>query len=338
MPRQLRSRRSRPNYASLHTGEEVEAYVPDPEEQESGSEFAANDSDGNDRPDAADDDAEPDAEDPEDERGGEAGPSSRATPRVKKAKPKSQGPTTRSRKSVPVGLSKPTKSVPPTHHRHRPPPLFRRDAQVERLLDPPTLFHPSTIAPTNSFTSSVRTMKRLERSWGRNVGPGPVHELLEDRAWFKEATPDAAVASEAGRRPVVYDAVKLDGKYQVISERSVPCASISPYRIEGIYREASSYLICTTGPEARGLSCHFGPFGNQTKAEIKPLEGIDLCVLLPAFSFLDSQLMSGPVETMPQSNAHVFNTGGPVWGLDWCPLHPDVRERRCNNTRRFPRL
>jgi len=46
MPRQLRSRRPPPNYASLHTGE-VGVYVPDPEEQESGSEFAANDSDGN---------------------------------------------------------------------------------------------------------------------------------------------------------------------------------------------------------------------------------------------------------------------------------------------------
>ena len=227
MSRQLRSRRSRPNYASLHTGEEVEAYVPDPEEQESGSEFAANDSDGGGEPDAPGDDAEPDADGSEDELGGGGGPSSRATPQVKKAKSKSQGPSTRSRKNVPVGLSKPTKSVPPIHHRHRPPPLFRRDAQVERLLDPPVLFQTSATVLTNSFTSSVRTMKRLERSWGRNVGPGPVHELLEDRAWFKEAIPDATVSSEGGRRPVVYDTVKLDGKYQVISERSVLCIYVS---------------------------------------------------------------------------------------------------------------
>ena len=265
-------------------------YVPDPEEQESGSEFAANDSDGGGGPDEPDDDAEPDAEGSEDERGGEGGSSSRTTPQVKKAKSKSQGPSTRSRKSVPVGLSKPTKSVPQTHHRHRPPPLFRRDAQVERLLDPPTLFQPSTTVLTNSFTSSVRTMKRLERSWGRNVGPGPVHELLEDRAWFKEATPDAAAPPEAGRRPVVYGAVKLEGKYQVISERSVVCTPISLYRRKGIYREASPYLICPMGSEAHGLPCHFGPFGNQTKTEIKPLESIGLCVLLPKFSFLGSQL------------------------------------------------
>ena len=289
-------------------------YVPDPEEQESGSEFAANDSDGGGGPDAPDDDAEPDPEASEDERGGEGGPSSRATPQVRKAKSKSQGPTTRSRKSVPVGLSKPTKSVPATHHRHRPPPLFRRDAQVERLLSPPTLFQSFTTVPTNSFTSSVRTMKRLERSWGRNVGPGPVHELLEDRAWFKEATPEAAVTSEAGRRPVVYDSVKLDGKYQAISERSVPCTSVSLYRIEGICREASSYLICPTGSEAHGLSCLFGPFGNQTKTEIKPLEGINLCVLLRAFSCLNSQLINNQQKRCPKVTRMCSIPVGPCGG------------------------
>lgn len=205
-------------------------YVPDPEEQESGSEFAANDSDADGVPNALDDGVEPGAEGSEDEPDGEWGPSSKATPQAKKVKSKSQGPSTRPRKSVPVGLSKASKSAPPTtHHRHRPPPLFRRDAQVERLLDPPTLFQPSTTVLTNGFTSSTRTTKRLERSWSRNVGPGPVYELLEDRGWFKEAIPDAAVTSEAGRRPVVYDNVKLDGKCQVISERSVLCTSLSLY-------------------------------------------------------------------------------------------------------------
>jgi hypothetical protein len=230
MPRQLRSRRSRPNYASLHTGEEVEVYVPDPEEQESGSEFAANDSDLGGDADAPADGVEPDAEGSEDELDGEGGPSPKPTLQVKETKSKSRGPSTRPRKSVPVGPSRPSKSAPPTtHHRHRPPPLFRRDAQVERLIDPPALFRPSTIVLTNSFTSSPRTTKRLERSWSRNVGPGPVHELLEDRAWFKEAIPDVAAASEASRRPVIYETVKLDGKYQVIAERSVPCVSSSPY-------------------------------------------------------------------------------------------------------------
>ena len=203
---------------ALHTGEDVDVYVPDSEELESGSEFAVNDSDVQDVPNVQDNDVEADVQGSDDE----AGPSSKTAPLVKKSKSKSQGPSTRPRKSVLVGLSKPSKSTPPTtHHRHRPPPLFRRDAQVERLLDPPILFRPSTTTLTNSFTSSIRTTKRLERVWGKNVGPGPVHEVLEDRAWFKEALPGAAVTSEAGRRPAVYSTIKLDGKYHIISERLV---------------------------------------------------------------------------------------------------------------------
>ena len=219
MSRQLRSRRSRPNYAALHTGEDIEVYVPDPEELESGSEFAANYLDADGDADAQNEDAEPDAEGSEDEMDGEGGLSSRSTPHVKKAKPKSRG---RPRKSVPTGPPEPSKSVPlTTYHRHRLPPLVRRDVRVERLLDPPTLFQPSKTALTNGFTSSTKTTKRLEQSWSRNVGPGPAHELLEDRAWFKEAIPDTSIASEVGRRPVVYGTVKLDRKYQIISERSV---------------------------------------------------------------------------------------------------------------------
>ena len=222
MSRQLRSRQSRPNYATLHTGEEVQVYVPDPDELASGSEFAANDSDAGGEADAQGDGPEPDAEGSGDEMVDEGQTSSKATPQAKEAKSGSRGHGTRSRKSIPIGLSKPSKSASSTtHHRHRLPPLFRRNIRVERLLDPPTLFQPSKTVLTNSFTSSVRTTKRLERSWSRNVGPGPVHELLEDRAWFNEAASDAAVASEAVRRPAVYDTVSLGAKCQVISERSV---------------------------------------------------------------------------------------------------------------------
>ena len=228
MPQQLRSRRSRPNYAALHTGEDVEVYVPDPEELESGSEFAGNDSDADGGAGAQDDDAELNAEGSDHQFGDEAEPSSKATSQVKKLTSKFQGPSMKPRKSAPAWLSK--SALPTTHHRHRPPPLFRRDYQVERLLGPPTLFQPSATVLTNSFTSSARTTKRLERSWSRSVGPGPVHEILEDRAWFKEATPDATITSESGRRPVVYDAVNLNGKYRIISERSVLWMSISLYQ------------------------------------------------------------------------------------------------------------
>lgn len=33
-------------------------------------------------------------------------------------------------------------------------------------------------------------------------------------------------------------------------------------------------------------------------------------------------------ETLLQNSSYVFNAGGPVWGLDWCPIHPNDRESR----------
>jgi hypothetical protein len=32
-------------------------------------------------------------------------------------------------------------------------------------------------------------------------------------------------------------------------------------------------------------------------------------------------------QFLPESRAHVFNAGASVWGLDWCPIHPDDRPR-----------
>jgi len=33
-------------------------------------------------------------------------------------------------------------------------------------------------------------------------------------------------------------------------------------------------------------------------------------------------------QFLPESSAHVFNAGASVWGLDWCPIHPDDRPRK----------
>jgi hypothetical protein len=33
-------------------------------------------------------------------------------------------------------------------------------------------------------------------------------------------------------------------------------------------------------------------------------------------------------QFLPESSAHVFNAGASVWGLDWCPIHPDDRSRK----------
>ena len=32
-------------------------------------------------------------------------------------------------------------------------------------------------------------------------------------------------------------------------------------------------------------------------------------------------------EFIPESQAHIFYAGAPVWGLDWCPIHPVDRPR-----------
>lgn len=81
------------------------------------------------------------------------------------------------------------------------------------------------------------------------------------------------------------------------------------------------------GSDAHGLTCYFGPFGNQTKLELKPLKSVDLCMPLHPFH---PRLVTNEnsAQILPQNHPHVFNAGGPVWGLDWCPIHPNDRESR----------
>lgn len=94
------------------------------------------------------------------------------------------------------------------------------------------------------------------------------------------------------------------------------------------YREASRYLVDLTGPDAHGLSCYFGSFGNQTKLELKPLESINLCTLLSPLFIPGLLTNMDSAEKLLQNNSHVFNAGGPIWGLDWCPIHANDRESR----------
>jgi hypothetical protein len=42
--------------------------------------------------------------------------------------------------------------------------------------------------------------------------------------------------------------------------------------------------------------------------------------------FSDRALLTA--QFLPESRAHVFNAGASVWGLDWCPIHPDDRPRK----------
>lgn len=126
------------------------------------------------------------------------------------------------------GLSRPsnrqmyTLPTPSVHHRHRAVPLFSRIGGVERLEAPPILFGPPRTTTTNNFTHSTAVTDRVNKAWGYNVGSGPLWELIEDRAWFKEAiVTDGGLEKEYNRRPKVYGSVKVGSGWQRLS---IECA------------------------------------------------------------------------------------------------------------------
>ena len=92
------------------------------------------------------------------------------------------------------------------------------------------------------------------------------------------------------------------------------------------------------------VSCDFGPFGEQTQVNLETLGTQKLCkihfcafpthgccIRYPFFipSLIDTAIVALlTAQFLPESRAHVFNTGASVWGLDWCPIHPDDRPRK----------
>ena len=46
-------------------------------------------------------------------------------------------------------------------------------------------------------------------------------------------------------------------------------------------------------------------------------------------SLINTAIVALPTaQFLPESGAHVFNAGASVWGLDWCPIHPDDPPRK----------
>jgi transcription factor C subunit 6 len=96
------------------------------------------------------------------------------------------------------------------------------------------------------------------------------------------------------------------------------------------------------GPDSSAIptpsvSCDFGPFGNQTKVNLNMLGTQKLCKIAlptPLLQFFLPSLIDSAIaamltaQFMPESRAHVFNAGASVWGIDWCPIHPDDRPRK----------
>lgn len=108
--------------------------------------------------------------------------------------------------------------TPSVHHRHRAVPLYSREGRVERLVSPPSLFTRPAVVLTNGFTENSKVSDRVNKSWGYNVGSGPLWDLAEDRGWYKEAiTTGEDTDTEAKRRPRVYRDVPLVEGWEVLS-------------------------------------------------------------------------------------------------------------------------
>jgi transcription factor C subunit 6 len=195
--------------------------------------------------------------------------------------------------------------------------------RVERLQRAPLLFAPNETTPTNAYASSALLTRRVGKAWGAGVGAGPVWQIVEDLGWYREAeklkpgaaleqqvseeaaamepaSAQAPVYDECKRRPRVYaDVVPLEG--WAVPLRAEDGIAYMPIDGGG---GAGSDSSATPVPS---VSCDFGPFGEQTRVDLKTLGAQKLC------------------QFLSESRAHVFNAGASVWGLDWCPIHPDDR-------------
>ncbi|KAG6833510.1 hypothetical protein H0H93_013223 [Arthromyces matolae] len=73
---------------------------------------------------------------------------------------------------------------------------------------------------SNNFAPNAKVSDRVNKSWGFNVGPGPIWKIAEDRGWYKEAkdkVPD--VDSDANRRPKVHQNVLVKSGWKVLDTR-----------------------------------------------------------------------------------------------------------------------
>ena len=224
MPRELRKRTARLNYAELLRFEDEDDAGPShevqrfDEEADSGSDFAPEVVEGNDEDaEAEDDDGLSDvdfgdeAQSPERER---SAPSVRAA-RSTKAAPRRSVTLA---PSISVGRQAMGSHIPSLHHRHRAIPIYNRRGSVERLSEEPGLFAEPQIVPTRAWGSNDIVTGRVNKAWGYNVGRGPLWELIEDRGWFKESK-GFDDESESGRRPKVHQTTQVVTNLEVLSRK-----------------------------------------------------------------------------------------------------------------------
>lgn len=251
MARALRPRRARPNYAALlevpddneSVSESLSSKRVVTEEDNSGSDFAPEDNAGAEHnADEEDEDmnvsepiSEPeiapamdiDEDEDEDEEADVAFSTARNASSAPKGKANSAS-TQRSTIQLAPGLKRPANRqqhslpLPSMHHRHRAVPLYARTARVERLEESARPFKAAKTTFTNSGTGEQKVLDRTNKAWGCNIGPGPLWEMVEDRAWFKEAVTDEEEHLEAKRRPRVHADVLVVKGWIVLDKQCVP--------------------------------------------------------------------------------------------------------------------
>lgn len=188
--------------------------------------------------------------------------------------------------------------TPSVHHRHRAVPLYSRAGRVERLASRPSLFRSYDVVMTNNFTHNAKVTERVNKSWGYNVGWGPLWDLVEDRGWYKEAVEGISdTDTEANRRPKVYKDVQVKDGWEILNQTDV-----LPYLPTDIEITEEGNL-----KPPPPIQCLFGPIEDQVKITMKMFQ---------------AHKMS---DFVPGSTGHVFNAGAQAWGLDWCPIHVDDR-------------
>jgi transcription factor C subunit 6 len=218
MPRQLRQRTKRPNYAILS------GYKSD-EVAEDDGDASSDDFVPTVEPEQDLDEEDFDAVE-EDENIEISAMSSKPAAKVI-AQKFSKNKASTSTPSLSVAISRPSKpknpanpAVPPPDHRYRAPPPYRTSARVERPAGPPSPCRPVDVVSTPNWASEAIITDRLNKAHMYNVGPGPVWELMEDRSWWKESiTGSSDEGSESCRRPRVYGDVEVDSDLNVLDRK-----------------------------------------------------------------------------------------------------------------------
>lgn len=214
MSRQLRPRKNRPKYALADLGTDDENQSQDNDKTSPIDDIRGNESDFTPnkkkrkaREEDNDDDDDDDSDD--DDMSDDVSQVDRIN-QTRQPRKSSLKKEQRRSKSTGKGPSRQKRTS------HRAVSLFSRSGRVERLDEPPKIFQPTSTTLTTASIDEIKVADRVSRSWGYNVGPGPLWELIEDKGWFKEAAPTGE--TEAHRRPRVYQDVRVREGWEVLSE------------------------------------------------------------------------------------------------------------------------